>query len=176
VIPFAKIKNVMAKIATDLSLTIIRADQKGNAPAFPYCSYKILRFINEAQHQDILEVTANGHNADKNYYYRSSAFISVSVISDDIDEIITNATSILNWFRTVAAREYCKTQEMTPLLLDTNITDRTLWLDSFYQYRYGFDFRLDYTGEYTDSIEAIETIEITPYPDNIEGETITVEE
>jgi hypothetical protein len=49
-------------------------------------------------------------------------------------------------------------------------------LDTAYENKWGFDVFMDYVDTITDTIEAMETIEFTPSPENVDGATITINE
>ena len=176
-IPVSKIKEIIKELSSAIGIKVIRADNPGHKPEYPYCTYKLISSQEESAHQNIKVVTASGNNAIIKTYEKSEAIISFNFFDkEDVSIIYTNATEALQWFKSVEGREICVGQEITVQIISPSIEDRTIYLESFYENRIGFDLRFDYTGSPEETIEAVETIVITPTIDEVVQSDITITE
>jgi len=179
-IPASAIKNIIKELADYISITFIRDDQIGNVPAYPYMSYKMLSTNQESAHQDSINVSENSTDstsADITRYEKVEEIISINFYDKNrVDRIYTYATQAIQWFKSVSGRQACKENYITVRLINTQIQDRSIFQEAFWENRIGFDLRFDYCNEYTQTIEAIETIEITPTIDGDEKTIITIQE
>ena len=178
-IPFTNIKAIFAALSTHLATTIIRADQAGDAPAYPYGTYKITTDAVESAHQNYKTITegTNTHDADITTKEKTRLSVSISFLDKNkIDAANILANRALRWFKSDAGYAVCKTNLITVQLIKNDIQDRTALLDTAYENKWGFDVFMDYVDTITDTIEAMETIEFTPSPENVDGATITINE
>lgn len=84
---YSNIKAVMTALSTAISATVIRADQQGAAPVYPYGTWKTLSNQEEAAHSNIIERLSTGvlktYSANKN-------IISFNFIdANRVDRILT---------------------------------------------------------------------------------------
>ena len=175
-IPFSKIKEIIKELSSAIGIKVIRADNPGHKPEYPYCTYKLISSQEESAHQNIRSVSASGNNAIIKTYEKSEAVISFNFFDKEISTIYTNATEALQWFKSIEGREICIGQEITVQVISPSIEDRTIYIESFYENRVGFDLRFDYTGSLEETIEAVETIVITPTIDEVVQSDITITE
>jgi hypothetical protein len=178
-IPFTNIKTIFSALSTHLGKTIIRADQVGAAPAYPYGSYKITTDNVESAHQNIIEINEgiDPTNANIKTYGKTRLNVSITFYDKNKTDVAnTLANNALQWLKSIAGRELCKANFIIVQLIKNNIQDRTALLDTFYENQWGFDVMMDYTDSVTETIEAIEIIKLTPYPENVAGTTITINE
>jgi hypothetical protein len=177
-IPVANIKNIMSTLATELGITIIRGDQQGQHPAYPYATYKEIISNEESAHQYIKEVEENAldpTSVDIKTYNKSEAMYSFNFLDKNrIDRIKQHATNALKWFNSIEGREYCVTQEIRVLIISPVIDDRTIYQQAFFENKIGFDLRFDYTGLETETIEAIEEINIGVTRDGVQQDDIEI--
>jgi len=174
-IPFNVIQKIILKLSKSISITIIRADQNGPAPAYPYGVYKITSSPEEFMHQNIQINEKSGNNTIKNYYKRQRSNISLSFLGKKYEDVYSAVKSAFDFFRLTDNISYIKKLGVTPMLISPNIQDRSTWLDAMYEYKFGFDFRLDYIGSQLNTIESIEHIEITPKPEAVVEEKIIID-
>lgn len=163
-IPVNDIKTIIAALAVDLDLTIIRSDQPGKHPAYPYASYKVTSEFTQAAHQDIRSVGENavdGTSVDNFSNELNQATISFTFLDKSrVDRISVFATNAIRYFKSIAGRELAKTKNITMMLLGTGIDDRTVFQEAFHENRLGFDVRFDQFALITETIEGITTLEI----------------
>lgn len=175
-IPFTNIKTIFAALSTHLGVTIIRADQVGNAPAYPYGAYKITTDAVESAHQNYIErkISPIEHNVSVTRKEKTRLSVSISFLDKNkIDVANTLANSALRWFKSDAGQALCKTNYIIVQLINNDIQDRTTLLDTAYENKWGFDVFMDYVDTIIESIEEMEIIEMTPSPEGVDGAEIT---
>ncbi len=179
-IPIANIKKIMEGLSTNIGISFSRADQQGYHPEYPFLSYKMIYSNEESPHQNIREIIENGldgSSADVKLYQKSEAIISLTFIDiNRIDRIQEAATNALNYLTSITARELAIANEITIRIISPSIEDRTIYQESFFENRIGFDIRFDYSGLYTQTIEGIETITIENERDDVEQPDIIITE
>jgi hypothetical protein len=177
-IPFANIKSIITGVAADIGITIIRADQQGTHPAYPYAVYKEISSSEESAHMDIRQVEEGSNSTFANIknYEKSEATISFNFLDKNrVDRIREHATNALKYFKSYEGRDAAKVQEITVRIISPSIEDRTVYQDAFFENKIGFDVRFDYTGLDTlEDTEAIETITIQTVRDEVDQEDLTV--
>ena len=174
-IPAFRINAIVSGVGIATGLNLSMADQGGHKPAYPYLSWKVISSQEEGAHQDILDFDHTDYQGVERYE-QSKQVLSLTCIGQDIQDLWLRATAARQWFKSDSCRSKSKSLGMTVNVLSCQIEDRTLWLETFFENRLGFDIRLNYYGSATDAIEAIEKIEITPTIDGEEKEIIIVEE
>jgi len=177
-IPIDKIKAVISALATNLGIIIIRADQSGTHPPYPFGVYKVISSNEDSAHQDIIEVVEGSGStyADIKRYEKSQAIVSLNFLDKDrIDRIITYATNALRYFKSYTGRQAAEAQEITVLILSPSIEDRTIYQEAFFENKIGFDLRFDYTGLDTEEdVEAIGTLTIETERDGVSGDDLDI--
>lgn len=170
-IPIENIIAIIKGMADDIGLTFTRADQQGKHPAYPFLSYKVISSNEESPHQnirDIIENVENDSSADIKLYQKSEAIISLTFLDKNrVDRIQEAADNALNYFKSIPARELAIDNEIVVQIISPSIEDRTIYQESFFENKIGFDIRLDYTGLYTQTIEGVETITIENERDDV---------
>lgn len=174
-IPFNDIQKIFNQVTKSTGVSIIRAEQDGAAPAYPYGAFKIISHAEESFHQNIIENEKSGQNAVKKYYAKQRANVSLNFVGKKYDELLTKVQAVFDWFMKTDNIIYCKKLGHTPRLINPSIQDRTAYLDSMYEYKFGFDIRFDYIGLIEDTIELIDHIEITPKPDGVADQKIIID-
>ena len=176
-IPDSKISEIIKALKEAIGISVILADQSGHKPSYPYVSYKLISSQEESAHQNIRNVSGSGQDAIIKTYEKSKAVLSFTFMDkENVSSLYTYATLALQWFKSVEGMETCKAQEIAVQIISPTIEDRTVYLDSFFENRIGFDVRFDYTGSPEETIEAIETITITPTVDEVVGSDIVITE
>lgn len=176
-IPATNIRTVMSKLATEISSTIIRADQQGDIPPYPYGTYKEISSAEESAHQNIRIETENptASGVDIKTYEKSEATISINFQDKNrVDRIKTLATNALQWFKSIEGQEFCNTNLIVVQLINTQIQDRTVYQQAYFENKIGFDVRFDYSGNATQTIESIDEINIGVTRDGVTQEDITI--
>jgi len=179
-IPANNIKQIIKELASNLSIYFLRADTMADVSQYPYLSYKNINTQNEHDYQDITTVTENATDptsADITRYEKNRATISLSFIDkNSITDLNTYVNQAIQWFKSIDGREFCETYDIIVRLIGTAPEDRSVFQEAFWENRVGFDVIFEYSGTYTQTIEAVETIEITPTIDGEEKEQIIIEE
>lgn len=169
-IPHTIIKAILEQHSSDLGIPFIRADQKASPTEYPFLSYKVISSNEESAHQDIKEYTENKINptlVDFKTFIKNTEIISLTFIDKNkVDELDALLNASLEWFRSIAGREFIKAQGVTAQLINNTPNDRSIWQEAYWENRIGYDIRFDYTREYMQIIEGAGTIIITP---TIEG-------
>lgn len=172
------IKQVFNELSSYLSLTMIRADQKGNVPPYPFATYKEININEENPYQNNIIVEENATDptsVDITKYELSETTFSLNFMDRERkDRIKTYARQAFQWFKSIAGIEFCHDRGIVSRLIGTSIDDRTVFMDAYWENRIGFDVRFDYQGGYTQTIEAIETIIVTPTIDGEQKDDITI--
>ena len=175
-----KIQNILTGISSNIGASFIRADQQGKHPSYPFFSYKIISSNEESPHQNIREVIENSvdsSSTDIKLYGKSEAIVSLTFLDENrIDRIQVLASNALNYLKSILARELAIENEITVLIISPSIEDRTVYQESFFENKLGFDIRLDYSGLYVQTIEAVETITIENERDDVEQPDIIITE
>lgn len=177
-IPVANIKAIINALSTAIGITIIRSDDQGTHPDFSYATYKVISSREESAHRNYIEVDESGtNNAAIIRHEISREVVSLNFIDKGkVADIYIVAGLALQWFKSITGREVCKTNSISVQIISPQIEDRTVYLDTFFENKIGFDVRFDYSGSVTETIEAIETVSITPTIDSVEQTIIIVEE
>jgi hypothetical protein len=166
----------MVALSAFLGIDFIRSDQKNDILPVPYFSYKMTTANQESAHQDIREVEENQTDptsADVILYEKVEEIISLNFYDKNrVDREITYAEKALRWFKSIDGRELCKDNGITPRMIDTVVQDRSIFQEMAWENRLGFDIRFDYSGKYIQTIEAVETVEVTPTIDGEQKEKI----
>jgi len=158
-IPFATVQTFFSTMATSLSIPIIMADQDGTEPARPYITYKIINENVEHPRSNIRRNTAAVTTPGSETSYIKIEEKSIPVISitvrgknqGDMAATRETARKLLH---------YMKLQDAITILYNTAIEDRTTFIGGEYDYKIGFDFRIDYRDDYTlETVERMNTIE-----------------
>lgn len=171
-IPFENIKTILKGISDEIGIAFIRADQQGDHTTYPFFSYKILSSAEESTYQNIREVVENiedDTNADVKTYHKSEATISITFLDKNrIDRIYNAAGAAFDYLKSIDCKQLAKENEITLQLISPVVEDRTIYQESFFENKIGFDIRMDYTGLYTQTIEGIEEITIEREIDGVD--------
>ena len=140
---------VGAEIKALTPFVFIHADQEGPKPARPYGVYKIIYESVDSQHQNARKTIAAApvppYMVLKVLAEASRATVSVNFVGDtpaQISEIREWARKTLDWFR------WNKPVGYVVKILNPNVEDRSVYLSPDWEYKLGFDIRLDSTEEY----------------------------
>ena len=133
---------------------IIRSEQAGDKPQLPYCSYKItskdnLNYNNRKQ----------THNADPTKYSESlvrkeKIIISFIILGLNIFELYKIADLCYD-FLNIESSEFQRANQIKIELLN-QVQDRSIFLETDYENRVGFDFEIRGNGELIRTIDAVD--------------------
>lgn len=178
-IPVADIKSIMKTLSAYLGTPIYRANQtQPTESVFPHGFYNILSDQNEHAYQNVLLRTNDTDitKVDNNYYEKSKVVVSMLFCDkNEIDKIAALAMNALHWFKSLTGQEYCKGLGIIVNLINNTVQDRTIWIEHLnWEARYGFDLNFMCQNKFTDVIEDIEIIKVTPLPDGVAKPEITI--
>jgi hypothetical protein len=160
VISDADLKEFIAQWNTTSGVTILRADQSVKMPSYPYATYKELSTNVEPWVSNIK--TRSYNPTDKivtiTENETSETTISVNVFSDKHAEAKQKIEILRFALKTNAVNKKASDLNMSIILNITNVQDRTIFLESNYEYRFGFDFILRATTPQVETFNSIEEI------------------
>lgn len=145
---------------TTSGVTILRAEQMVKMPTYPYATYKELSTNVEPWVSNIKTRSYNPTSkiVTVSEYEASETTISVNVFSKSHDEAKTKTEILWNALKSDAVNSKAKELNMSIILGLTNIQDRTIFLESNYEYRFGFDFILRSSKANTATYNSIEKV------------------
>lgn len=156
----ADLKEFIAQWNTTSGVTILRADQSVKMPSYPYATYKELSTNVEPWVSNIK--TRSYNPTDKivtiTENETSETTISVNVFSDKHAEAKQKIEILRFALKTNAVNKKASDLNMSIILNITNVQDRTIFLESNYEYRFGFDFILRVTTPQVETFNSIEEI------------------
>ena len=156
----ADLKEFIAQWNTTSGVTILRADQSVKMPSYPYATYKELSTNVEPWVSNIK--TRSYNPTDKivtiTENETSETTISVNVFSDKHAEAKQKIEILRFALKTNAVNKKASDLNMSIILNVTNVQDRTIFLESNYEYRFGFDFILRATTPQVETFNSIEEI------------------
>lgn len=154
------LKEFIAQWNTTSGVTILRADQSVKMPSYPYATYKELSTNVEPWVSNIK--TRSYNPTDKivtiTENETSETTISVNVFSDKHAEAKQKIEILRFALKTNAVNKKASDLNMSIILNITNVQDRTIFLESNYEYRFGFDFILRATTPQVETFNSIEEI------------------
>jgi len=160
VISDVDLKEFIAQWNTTSGVTILRADQSVKMPSYPYATYKELSTNVEPWVSNIK--TRSYNPTDKivtiTENETSETTISVNVFSDKHAEAKQKIEILRFALKTNAVNKKASDLNMSIILNITNVQDRTIFLESNYEYRFGFDFILRATTPQVETFNSIEEI------------------
>lgn len=177
-IPLSTVREIFTQLSAYLSITVIRGQQRGAVPEYPVLSY-ISPIINtESPHQNSVIIEENiddSTSADVIEYEKTDEVFSLTFLDKDrLDRIHTAANQAFQWFKSIAGREYGKARGVVFQMVSQSVENRSAFFEAYWENRLGFDIRFIYQGGYTQTIEAIENIVISPTRDGESRTDITI--
>ncbi|GEM_PF-2178712 len=174
-IPYNSLKSIFSALSTDLGVTIVRADQRGLASngtlPYPFGSYKILSDTNEASQCHITSTGVSPEDPTTKLhatYKTANILVSVTFYSkEDIATIWSYAQDCIDWFQGLDGFDTLQQYRMVLTSQPLIVEDRTIFLDTFYETKVGFDIHFIYTYKKIEDIHRIETIRLTPEIDDV---------
>ena len=135
------IKTINTQLASDIGLTIIRADQTGPIPALPYATYKVIgdrkgfgRYTTD--YSDEKSALVEKNNQTRN------ATISFNVYGTSHDNAYEVAQQLRKWFD-MRGSLFMDEINVAPISIE-EVSNRTIFLTDSYDERWGFDVIICY--------------------------------
>ncbi len=171
-ITYSDIDDIIDNLTQALSITFFRADQPFTKPSRVYAVYKLMNTQAVSMHQNhTSSVEKDADNATLKVRENSKTIVSIDFIGEgvaDMEIMRTKAGEALNWFR------FNRVAGRTIRLLSPNVQDRNAFIDPRWEYKIGFDIRVDVTEIHSQDIEAIKEVTMTPTVDDVVQDEISV--
>jgi len=156
--------NVLIKGCNSINLnyTFIKANQAGNLPPYPYVTINCLTPYKRDKDMIRGTITQNNVIGDDtkvqiNKTETPQMVFSLSSYSDKLDECLEVLKDTINYL-TFIGKQYF--QDNGLIILECSpITDKTSWLETDYQYKWGFDLTIRVTDIVTMQIDTIGSVE-----------------
>lgn len=148
-------KTIKGGLSKYLSCVVIRGNQTGEMPKYPYCSYNITSLANENK-----GTYGEWEDGVKRKPYIMT--MSITVHSDDYSEAVNLVNKAHEWLNYVGATYLSDNNVIVTSV--GNVTDRSNLISTEYEYTYGFDCSIWLYDEITTEREEdgqIETAQIT---------------
>lgn len=160
---FDIVKSLIGFLAENIDLVVIRSEQGGKQPAYPYGVYKVSG-KNNGDYRSWKEIAILDPTKYKEEFSRLEEFtISLSFVNVPFGS--AQGTNLIDGLWTLADKAYDylnvisrdRKQELgiTVELLNA-ISDRTVYLDPVYEYKVGFDFKIKGVGKLERTLDAID--------------------
>lgn len=133
---------------------VIRGDGGGTQPPYPFISYKMIMLGQKVGRANQL-MTADGRLHEQ----QVELTMSVTCYSDKITNAETLAYQALQYFEIDGVESL---QDKNIVIVQTSeLTDRTTFLTTGYEYRIGFDVRIRAKASVLKDVAVIETVNVT---------------
>jgi len=166
-IRLSTVNDLFDKIGAEIKpltpFVFIHANQEGPKPERPYGTYLIINEAVDSQHQNPRKVIAAAPTPPymvlKVYGEATRATVSVNFVGDtpaQISEIREWARKTLDWFR------FNRIDDAIVKVLNPSVEDRSIYLAPDWEYKVGFDIRLDSVEEYQQVDYELRRVTIKP--------------
>lgn len=142
--------------------TYQRANQDGNMPPYPFATIDCQTA--HKRDMDMQQGTITYSNVEndgtKVQMTRSETpkmIFSINCVSNDQDQAIKVAEDTIDWLN-LLNQQYLEDCDIVVIDI-SDIGDRTTYLETGYQYKYGFDLTIRTTDEISTNINAIASVE-----------------
>lgn len=138
------IRILMKALSDYLGIQVIRKNQDGPRPAYPYCAYGTLARSKDAANIRYPKPNSDQTKISTEYFIPEEVKISLSFYNANTDKpldlLYELAKKSREWFEIHGKSEI----ENLKIVIDdfSSIQDRTTQLDVVYEYQIGFDFRI----------------------------------
>lgn len=146
-------KAVRNGLAATTKVEVIRSESGGNQPPYPFIAYKMLMLGQKIGRANQL-MTENGQLHEQ----QVELTMSINCYSDNISEAENLAYRVLQYFEIDGVDEL-QTQNIV-IVQTSELTDRTTFLTTDYEYRIGFDVRIRAKASVLKEVEIIENVQI----------------
>lgn len=168
----SQVRNVVDLLSSYLGVLnnkfpIIRKEQSSLKPQYPFGAYKLLS-VSGSRYSDRIEI--NNPDPTKmtekfskietavvslSFYIRENT-VNVGVPSLPVIDVIYDLAERAIDFLQKKGKDHFHALGVVVELFDTNITDRTVYLDPIYEYQIGFDFKVRAVKNLELTIDAID--------------------
>lgn len=137
------LKTIITAFAAGIETTVIRSEQKGNKPAYPYVAYKVTDILKEKAHLAVIETKPKEGDSTKciiSYKGQCDLPISLTFVHRDASKIRQIVWKACDWWDDLAA-DVCEPLGITANRI-SDPQDRTVQLETDWEYKFGFDVKL----------------------------------
>ena len=161
-----KIKAFIKALSGQLGIKFVRAEQSGQRPAYPFLSYKVLS-SDGGSAQETIEtqelIAGNETQVIKKQVRESALVISLNFISDEkgYESLFELAEEAYSWIDSLDAL-IAADEIGIGVRIVNYIQDRTVFFETEYEYRFGFDFEVRdkaVSEKLEDVIDVLATVE-----------------
>ncbi|WP_078125874.1 phage neck terminator protein [Leptospira alexanderi] len=152
------IRSLMSSLSEYLGVQVIRKNQDGPRPAYPYCGYGVLARNKDLASLHYAKLNSDSTKVSNLYVIPESVKISLSFYNANTDRPLDVLYDL-----SAAAREWLEIHgkaatEAIGVICDDfgAIQDRTTLLDVVYEYQAGFDFRVRGYREFELTVDAVD--------------------
>lgn len=151
----APIRSAIQKGLSDFTkVEVIRGENNGEQPAYPFVSYKMIMIAKKIGRANQL-TTAEGRLHEQ----QVELTMSIACYSDKITSAETLAYRVLQYFEIDGVEDL---QDKNIVIVQTSdLTDRTTFLTTGYEYRFGFDVRIRAKASVLKDVAVIDTVNVT---------------
>ena len=151
-----KIREFFNVLSEYLGIEFVRGDQSGERPDYPFLSYKILS-INGGSAQEVIKTQESIDDKVKNTSVRESKLvISLNFFAEesDYENLSEIAEKAYAWIDSLDGLEAADEIGIGVSVVNY-IQDRTIFLETEYEYRLGFDIEIRDKAITTDVVDTI---------------------
>jgi hypothetical protein len=148
----ALVRDIMKELSSFLDIPFVRSEQSGDRKDRIFLSYKILSENTNPEYQDIIEARPNALDdtiVDIHVIKDKESIVSINIFGKERDyqECWGVATRALNWFQR-EGKAFSVDAGVLPKLLSPAIQDRTVYMETEYEVRVGFDVEFEGKEEF----------------------------
>lgn len=140
---------------------IVRKEQSGRKPIYPYAGYKITSlngqpYINQGQIENLDPTKVTYHHTKEETAIVSLSFYTLEKPDQpSIDKIYVLANKAIEYLQLIG-KDQIRDLQLVVELFDTTVQDRTLYLDTVYEYQIGFDFKVRGLKVFDQELDAVD--------------------
>ena len=161
-----KIRAFFKVLSEHLGIEFVRGEQSGERPKYPFLSYKILS-SDAGKEQEAVKTSEliDDDKLKKTSIRESALIVSISFFSDEkmYETLIELAEKAYAWVDSLTGYEAAKKIGIG-VSVESPVQDRTVFFETEYEYRFGFDIKIRDKAIYT---EIVETIDIDQLVENL---------
>ena len=176
-IKFTEIKTIIIELMRVIDCPIIRLDQPGKQPDFPYGTYNILSDNPERGHQNYYYYTNRTNYKDKNVTEKTRTVLSFAFYDRNVIDVIADKVKkSLEWFASIDGMGFCIVNGFAVNAAGP-VQDRSIFIEDLYWRKsYGFDMNFDSSNQRIDSVEKIKKIALHPNYAGVDQPIIIIQE
>lgn len=160
-----KIKSIICELSSYTGVQVIRVNQNGDIPEFPYATYNITSAYTKGIGREDTAYHDTGTELVQKRSNEVTFILSVNSYAEDEETAIESANAIRKWFL-FYADEFMR--EINAAVIDVgSLENRSAFLVDSYEYKRGFDVRLRFTETDAYSVDYFDKVELY-YDENLE--------